>query len=365
MAFLFPVLIATLATASPLSSLATKHSIDTVPSGWERQAAAPADHSLQLHIRLSEQNMDRLQERLLEVSDPEHPDYGKHLSKEELDALTAPTTAAVDSVSKWLASNGIDVGKPQSGYLQVTLTVDQAKKMLDADYAIYQQASTGQQTVRTTSYSLPKEVFNAVSMIQPTTMFSDLGASSKRFSMIYAKEAAAAATKKQVAKASIVNGKADACTNGFDTNCLRQNYNIKGYTASNLTTLGIAGFLEEVPSQEDLGRYIDAYQPSVPHDTKIPIVTINNGSDVAHGDGEADLDVQIAVPLTYPLNNVYYSTGGRPPINGVGKNTNEPYLEWLQYLAGPSSLPRPLASPMVTTRPPCPMNTPTACAVSS
>lgn len=324
MAFFFPVLVATLAAASPLSSLVTKHSIAEVPQGWERQADAPADHGLQLHIRLREENMDRLQQRLLEVSNPKHADYGKHLSKADVDALTAPTPAAVDSVTKWLSANGVDVGKPRSGYLKVSLTVAEAKKLIGADYGIYKQAATGQETVRATSYSLPKEVFSAISMIQPTTMFADLGSSFHPYIV----------DEDDLPKRRAANAKSDdICANGFTTDCLRSNYNIQGYNATaDSTTIGIAGFLGEVPNQGSLSTYIKKYQPSVPADTEIPIVSINDGPTDGPGGGEADLDVQIAVPLTYPMKSVYYSTGGSPPWLGTGNNTNEPYLEWLSYM---------------------------------
>ena len=43
-----------------------------------------------------------LQKRLLEVSDPSHPDYGRHLSIGEVDALVAPDAGAVAAVTAWL-----------------------------------------------------------------------------------------------------------------------------------------------------------------------------------------------------------------------------------------------------------------------
>lgn len=333
MAALLPILVATLATASPVSTFVTKQALPAVPQGWQYQAPAAADHELQLHIRLREENLDQLQQRLLESSDPDSASYGKHLTKAEVDALTSPTDATIDSVTKWLTSYGIDAGKAESGYLQVNVSVEQAKKLLNADYAVYKDTATGRETIRTTSYSLPKEVFSAISMVQPTTMFSDLGASAKSLQMVQS-----LSEKRDTQNSTCFN----ACTNGSVTDCIRADYKVKGYTPSNKTTLGIAGFLGEVPNFDDLARYIAAYTPNLPSTLTIPIISISNGSTIAGGEGEADLDVQIAVPLTYPLKNVYYSTGGSPPINAPPgtPNTNEPYLDWLQYLAGQDSPPQ-------------------------
>lgn len=247
MAFLLPVLVATLAAASPLSSFVTKQALPSVPQGWQLEAAAPPAHTIDLHIRLKEENIDRLKARALEISDPDHRDYGKHLSKTEVDALTAPTKETVDSVSKWLASHGIDAGEVNSGFLHVTVTVSQAKKLLDADYGVYTQSATGRQTVRTTSYSLPREIHAAVSMIQPTTLFSDLGISTKK--LIRPSEAVAD-------RGAVARDTSICSTERVSTKCLRENYNVKGYTPAGNTTLGINGFLEEVPDLNDLSLYL-------------------------------------------------------------------------------------------------------------
>ncbi|CEJ87199.1 hypothetical protein VHEMI04336 [[Torrubiella] hemipterigena] len=327
MAFFLSIFLGSLAAASPLGALVVKQSLPGVPDGWHRQASAPADHGLDLHIRLREENLDVLQQRLLEISDPKHANYGKHLSKGDVDALTAPKKDNVDSVTSWLKANGLDVGEAKSGYLQVTVSVDQAKKLLNADYAVYKHAATGREVVRTTSYSLPQNLHDAITMVQPSTLFSTMGRSTKDFLGIerYVKENSAGGSF--VGPAS--------CADGADTQCLRDNYNIKGYTAaSNATMLGIAGFLEEVPNPADLSRYLTKFDPNLPSNITVPLVRINNGSTSPGGMGEADLDVQIAVPITYPIKTTFYSTGGRPPIIHDGINDNEPYLEALTYLNG-------------------------------
>lgn len=51
--------------------------------------------------------------------------------------------------------------------------------------------------------------------------------------------------------------------------------------------------------------------------------------------------------LSYPIPNVFYETGGQPPFNpddGTPSNNNEPYLDWLNYLAGKSSVPQTMSS---------------------
>lgn len=328
MAFFLSIFLGSLAAAaSPLGAFVVKQSLPGVPDGWHLESSAPADHGLDLHIRLREENLDVLQQHLLEVSDPKHANYGKHLSKGDVDALTAPKNDTIDSVTSWLRSNGVDVGEAKSGYLQVTVSVGQAKKLLNADYAVYKHSATGREVVRTTSYSVPQSLHDAITMVQPSTLFSTMGMSTGNVLGIESYVMENAASGDFVGPPS--------CADGAVTECLRDNYNIKGYTASsNATMLGIAGFLDEVPSPSDLSRYLKKFDPSLPSNITIPVVSINNGSTTPGGKSEADLDVQIAVPLTYPIKTTYYSTGGSPPMTHDGKNDNEPYLEALTYLIG-------------------------------
>ncbi len=48
--------------------------------------------------------------------------------------------------------------------------------------------------------------------------------------------------------------------------------------------------------------------------------------------------------MTSPTPNIYYSTGGSPPFipdDGTPTNTNEPYLDWLNFiLSQPEKIPQ-------------------------
>ena len=66
-----------LAAAKPLlnkrwSDHAVKHAWARVPSGWELQGPAPADHAFSMRIGLKQHKVDDLITALYEVSDPVH-----------------------------------------------------------------------------------------------------------------------------------------------------------------------------------------------------------------------------------------------------------------------------------------------------
>lgn len=69
-------------TAVTAASLVKKSSLHVPPSAWDQLEALPSpDHLITLQIGLKQHKFEGLVEELYKVSDPEHPSYGKHLSK--------------------------------------------------------------------------------------------------------------------------------------------------------------------------------------------------------------------------------------------------------------------------------------------
>ena len=59
-------------------------------------------HKLVFYVK--QRNADILSERLKEISDPKHPSYGKHMTKEQVNELTANKEAEED-ILKYLKTN--------------------------------------------------------------------------------------------------------------------------------------------------------------------------------------------------------------------------------------------------------------------
>mgnify|MGYP005988571601 CR=1 FL=1 len=336
---------AALAAASPLTQhneMILKHSLGDVPNVWELKQPAPADLTINMHIQLKEENLHKLQQRVLEISDPDHEDYGKHMSKGDINALTAPTNETIDIVTSWLASHGVDAGKLSNGFMPVAITVAQAKALLGAEYGVYNHAKDQKHTVRAMQYSLPQKLHQSIVMVQPTTLFSDLGMSkAEKLSEPFVPDAVEAS--RNVARSDI-----PLCDRqGTSPECLGTLYNIQGYTPqSGQTTLGITGFIGEDPSTDDLAKFLAKYT-SIPADATYSVETINNGLNSNAGTEEANLDVQYSMALTYPIDNIFYSTSGQPPFNpdtGSPTNTNEPHLDGLNYMADLDSVPETISS---------------------
>ena len=103
--------------------------------------------------------------------------YGKHLTKDETDALVAARPESHEAVKSWLQYHNInpeDVIHRFGGgeWLILRVTVAQADRMLNAKYNIYHHPASSERVVRTMSYSLPRELHSHVDVVTPTTYFS-------------------------------------------------------------------------------------------------------------------------------------------------------------------------------------------------
>ena len=139
--------------------------------------------------------------------------------------------------------------------------------------------------------------------------------------------------------------------------CLANLYNFATAKVQTVDLLGIAGFLEEYAIKADFTTFLNSYAFFANKAKTFKCTVVNGGSCPSSPPGiEANLDVQYAGSISTSVPNTYYSTAGRGQWIGSGTNTNEPYLEFLNYLlALPSaSLPTPSPSHMVMMKPPFP-----------
>jgi tripeptidyl-peptidase I len=122
-------------TGTELDKLTLRQTV-TPPHGWTRLGRAPGTHVLQLRIALPQPHFPELERLLAEISDPSHPSYGEHLSKEAAEELVAPDPSSLDTVRAWLAGHGIQWEgedcrrSPAGDWVTVHVPVALAEKML-------------------------------------------------------------------------------------------------------------------------------------------------------------------------------------------------------------------------------------------
>jgi tripeptidyl-peptidase I len=140
-----------------------------VPKGWSA-ASQTSDHtSITLSIGLTRQNVDQLESKLLAVSTPGSPSYGKYLDNAAVNALFAPSTVAVSSVVSWLKSHGVKNINVDGAWIDFATTVGTANTLLGASYKYYQ--SEGVTKLRTLQYEIPDELEAHIDLVEPSTYF--------------------------------------------------------------------------------------------------------------------------------------------------------------------------------------------------
>lgn len=116
----------------------TLHVKESVPAPhtWTKLGRAPSDHSIRLRIAIFQQDFPGLEKLLYEISDPDHPRYGAHMSKEEVESFVTPRPESLTLVDGWLSSHGVREGdlvrSPAKDWVTVTLPIRLAEQLLGA-----------------------------------------------------------------------------------------------------------------------------------------------------------------------------------------------------------------------------------------
>ncbi|WFD33974.1 tripeptidyl-peptidase I [Malassezia cuniculi] len=341
------ILIAALAEAlAAPPNMVVKERVN-VPSAWVRRGDANKADLISLSVALKPSNETAVYDRLDQTSDPDSDSYGSHLSREEVFELMSPSNSTRQSVDQWLSENDVQSYStpsysPAGDWVTFEVPVSVAHKMLGgADFGVFEHRSTGERVVRTTEYLLPRDLAPHIDFIGGTTYFSTARSLRIPGRMIKT-EAVDSLLQTNILAAVGESSKPSSCNvSNVKLDCLRELYGTIDYTPSAPSKghIGVAGFLEENANYEDLEKYLkdqrkDAYKGNATFD----YVTLNgaqNNQNLSEATGEANLDIQTVVGVTWPIRTTYFDVGGRPPFladENTKKNTNEPYAHLNNYL---------------------------------
>ena len=166
----------------------------------------------------------------------------------------APHPDSVEAVNSWLEYHDIDplnsVYRSGSGdWVTFRIPVDLAEKMLGAKYNIYRHTTSGEEVVRTLSYSLPKELHNHVDVISPCTYFGTVR-SMRVTSFLQPTPHDIVQDTSSVPEGTL----ARSCNETITPACLRALYNTSSYVpvSTNVNKLAVAGYLDEFANYADL-----------------------------------------------------------------------------------------------------------------
>ncbi|KAH9062387.1 subtilisin-like protein [Lactarius vividus] len=296
----------------PWDDIHTKHSWNSVPRNWESIGHPPSGTTIDLYIALRPHRDHALIDTLYEISEPGHPRYRAHLTKEQVADLVAPHPETLELVNSWLEHHGISSSSLSMTHGGNTLklkgvSVTQANALIGASYQVYRHVESDETIVRTTPRN--RSSGESVGLVKSASGDPAMMLSSR--------------------------AEVDQVTPAF----LRWLYDTATYTpvAIGENVLGVVGLLGDDPSPADLWEFMGKYRPEA-EDATFTVVEINGGGyDPTHPHEEANLDIQYAEAMAYPTPHIFYSTGKGP------LGSDDWYVTWLEYILDQRDIPQTIS----------------------
>ncbi|KAH9020555.1 subtilisin-like protein [Lactarius deliciosus] len=351
-------------TTTPLADVATplapwgdvrvKHAWSSVPANWETLGCPSAGTTIDLYIALKPRHDNALIDALYEVSDPKHPRYGSHLSKEQVAELVRPHPDTLELVTSWLAHHGVQPSSISTTHGGAWLTVSnvlvsQANEMLGASYQLYRHAKVNDTIIRTVSYALPDVLHAHIQAVAPTTYFTSTR-TQRQTLRGHSVEAAAALAEAEESSDKPVTVLSSRDDDMIGPSELRWLYETFAYvpTAADRNTLGVFGYQKQYPSETDLTMFMTYFRSDVqpPSLATFTVELVNGGEYDQDTPGkEANLDVQYASAMAYPTPIIFYSIGGseRWSADGGEPLPGDADLESLEYMLKKTDIPQTIS----------------------
>lgn len=275
-----------------------------VPQGWSAAPSVSARGFTTFTIALNTE-FEGLEEKLLDVSTPGSPNYGKFLDREEVEALFPPPDDAAAKVVAWLEKNGITDYRVDGAFVDFSADIGTTNTLLKASYQHYSH-SGGATKLRTLQYSIPDDLQSQIAFVDPGTFFGRPQLA----------PVVAPSRTKRSPQESPSKSKVDAsCQTSITPSCLKQLYNVGDYEADpkSGSRIGFGSFLQQSALYADLEQFETTFDIPSQNFTKVVIANATNSQDPSFGGyGEANLDVQSIIGVSHPLPVTEFLTGGSP-----------------------------------------------------
>ena len=311
------------------------------PHGWEKHQALAGRHVLSIGVALRQENLDKAEQFLKDVSYPQSTKYGQHWSAKEIADTFAPTPDATQAVTGWLHSYGISserISRSQSlGWLYFNATVDEVERLLKTKFHVYRH-SRGKRRIACTEYHVPEYISPFLDFITPTLHFGTqvvqravstatvpivgpyaaVGLPVENNAAMDMGSPDSGSLPKEGANVDIkkIPDELAQCDDYITPNCLRALYNFGPGTSANPgNSLGVVEFTPQVYLQEDLDSFFANF--SVNQVQRTPTLQAINGATLESPvrsfafNGEADIDLEYAMTLVNPQKVTLYQVGDR------------------------------------------------------
>ena len=319
--------------ASAFAAPSARHVIhekrSTIPNGWYEESRLEPSTVLPMKIALTQANIDRIEELLMEVSHPESEKFGQHWSAKQVAETFAPSSETVEAVRGWLEANGIAaerVTQSQSlGWLHFDATVEEAESLLKTEYKVYKHES-GKPHVACTEYHLPEHIRHHVDFVTPTVHFDakvfnpeENKLKRRKLGTSIGSPGSGSLPKEGATNLDInsIIQELKNCNKYIVPDCLRALYLLPpGFSANPKNSYGIVEYTPQAYLQSDLDMFFANFSKNQVQRTPI-FDSIDGGVDQTTNqgfgyNGESDLDLEYAMSLVNPQKVTLYQVGDIP-----------------------------------------------------
>lgn len=281
--------------------------------GWTWAGRAPDSHPLTLYVALKHRNVDVLERVVLEVSDPDSPAYGEHLSMEAANALVEPRFEHKEAARRWLAAAGVDEARvaatSHGDFLVVDTSAEEAGRLLGGvEYHLY-RAQSGRTVARLApghSYALPDDAAEAIDFVAPSVLFPR------------AKQQGPMLNRPRTDDVTL------SVTAGF----LLELYGVPNTTDPTIVPSNwqaVVSFISQFFRPAD----VSTYQALFANYTSNNISSVFGKNDPSSPGDEAALDTEILPSVGFNVNTSVFYNG----------NEDTPFLSWLVIVNNMTSIP--------------------------
>ncbi|KAI2787404.1 Aorsin [Penicillium oxalicum] len=317
--------IATLSEAVPAPIKHVLHEKrDQAARDWVKGSRVERDSVLPVRIGLSQNNLDKGYDYLMEVSHPSSEKYGKYWTAEEVHDAFAPSAEAVDAVRDWLHAAGIDrsriVHSDNKGWLAFDAYAHEAEKLFMTEFYEHNHMSSESTKIGCDQYHLPEHLRDHVDYVTPGVKLTPVlkkHQKAKRASQLgkskpNAASIASEAHDVQISdKAKNLPPNLQSCGQNMTPACIKALYKIPD--ASKANKQNSLGLYEQGDyfAKADLDLFYKQYAPWVPQGT-YPIPALIDGANFSVppssslNAGESDIDIDLATALIYPQTVTLY-----------------------------------------------------------
>ncbi|KAJ5438830.1 Aorsin [Penicillium daleae] len=296
-----------------------RHGLD-----WVKGDRVEGDAVLPVRIGLSQNNLDKGYDLLMDVSHPSSAKYGKYWTAEEVHDMFAPSADAVEAVREWLHEAGIDrsrvVHSDNKGWLAFDAYAHEAEGLFMTEFYEHNHMSSASTKVGCDKYHIPEHLRDHIDYVTPGVKLTPVLKKHKK-----AKRASHLAKVKPnveavsfagndvelSAKAKSLSSDLQLCGYNMTPTCIKALYDIPDAKKSRKgNSLGLYE-QGDYFAKSDLDLFYKEYAPWVPQGT-YPIPALIDGANFSVpaysslNTGESDIDIDLAYSLIYPQSVTLY-----------------------------------------------------------